>query len=642
MAVQSMKMVYLFDKFSELNELTEVLTDNTYFQPELTTEVMNNSSGFVPINEENPYAVNLARLTEIMNSFGITDKKFKKSNKSVSEISAEEFLGNVENKLHEFHSCRDDLLIAAHETDDIMTSLEHFKELNIELSEITNTEFVHARFGRLPKTGTKKLNMYSDNPYAAFFVASSDGEYDWGIYFKPDDDKRDIDRLFASLFFERIEIPQYSGTPKDILENLRRVKSDISDRIEKLDSQYKEFVSLNEHAIYILYNQVKNKSNAFDLRHYAARYNDSYMLVGWVPADKFDQFKNSVQQKCLSVVIESDSPNAISKITPPTKLKNRWLFRPFQYFVEIYGVPNYGELDPTVFVAITYTILYGIMFADLGQGIVLALAGYLMYKLKRMDIGKILIPCGISGAFFGCIFGSVFGFEHVLDPIYKMIGFREKPIDVMSSATTLLAFSIGIGVVLVIVAMVFNVFSKIKKRDIGNALFGQNGVCGIMLYSSILLVAGGIVFNLSVPTVPVILIGIVLPLILIFLEKPLSGLVEGKGFDLGQSVGDYILENFFELFEVLLSYFTNTLSFLRVGAFVLIHAGMMTAFFALAEIMGSGAPYVIMIIFGNIFVTALEGLLVAIQVLRLEFYEMFSRFYIGDGRLFTPLKSKHK
>ena len=272
----------------------------------------------------------------------------------------------------------------------------------------------------------------------------------------------------------------------------------------------------------------------------------------------------------------------------------------------------------------------------------LALAGYLMYKLKRMDIGKILIPCGISGAFFGCIFGSVFGFEHVLDPLYKMIGFKEKPIDVMSSATTLLAFSIGIGVVLVIVAMVFNVFSKIKKRDIGNALFGQNGVCGIMLYSSILLVAGGIVFNLNVPTVPVILIGIVLPLILIFLEKPLSGLVEGKGFDLGQSIGDYILENFFELFEVLLSYFTNTLSFLRVGAFVLIHAGMMTAFFALAEIMGSGAPYVIMIIFGNIFVTALEGLLVAIQVLRLEFYEMFSRFYIGDGRLFTPLKSKHK
>ena len=284
-------------------------------------------------------------------------------------------------------------------------------------------------------------------------------------------------------------------------------------------------------------------------------------------------------------------------------------------------------MDPTVFVAITYTILYGIMFADLGQGIVLALAGYLMYKLKKMDIGKILIPCGISGAFFGCIFGSVFGFEHVLDPLYKMIGFSEKPIDVMSSATTLLAFSIGIGVVLVIVAMVFNVFSKIKKRDIGNALFGQNGVCGIMLYSSILLVAGGIVLHLNIPTVPIILIGIALPLILIFLEKPLSGLVEGKGF---------------ELFEVLLSYFTNTLSFLRVGAFVLIHAGMMTAFFALAEIMGSGAPYVIMIIFGNIFVTALEGLLVAIQVLRLEFYEMFSRFYIGDGRLFTPLKSKNK
>ncbi len=96
------------------------------------------------------------------------------------------------------------------------------------------------------------------------------------------------------------------------------------------------------------------------------------------------------------------------------------------------------------------------------------------------------------------------------------------------------------------------------------------------------------------------------------------------------------MENFFEVFEFVLSYLTNTISFIRVGAFVLVHAGMMMVVFMLAE-MTSGIFYALIIILGNVFVMALEGLLVSIQALRLEFYEMFSRFFDGDGRPFTPV-----
>ena len=96
------------------------------------------------------------------------------------------------------------------------------------------------------------------------------------------------------------------------------------------------------------------------------------------------------------------------------------------------------------------------------------------------------------------------------------------------------------------------------------------------------------------------------------------------------------MQNFFEVFEYLLSYATNTMSFLRVGAFVLVHAGMMLVVFTLAE-MTSGIGYVLIAIIGNVFVMGLEGLLVGIQVLRLEFYEMFSRFFDGDGRPFNPV-----
>ena len=640
MAVQDMKLVYLSGLFEKLDELSKLLIDCNYFQPEVTYDLLSNSTGFTQINEENPYAVTLSRVGELIDNFGLQAKIGKMPKHPVSDDVAESMLESIEKQLHDLHETNEELLKAREETAGVIDNLNRFSSMNIDLSVINNTEFVHARFGRLPHSSTEKLKLYTKNPYAEFFVASSNEEFDWGVYFCPDDDTDSVDRLFASLFFERIELPQYTGTPADIIEGLSKTLEDIERRLKASDEVYQKFVHENDRAILKLYNQIKRQHDAFNIRNYAARYNKTYLLVGWVPKASVGAFTKLIDSKLSGCEIEFDDPTGHKQLKPPTKLKNSFLFRPFQYFVEIYGVPNYSEVDPTAFVAITYTLLYGIMFADFGQGIVLSIIGFLMYKLKNMPIGKILVPCGISGAFFGLVFGSLFGFEHALDPIYHAIGFKEKPFEVMNNATTLLAFSIGIGVVLVIVAMFFNVVSKLKQRDYGDGIFGHNGICGIVLYGTILTVGLSMVLGVNLPVMPLVLLGVVLPLILIFFKAPLGSLVSGHGFKLNESIGDYILENFFELFEVLLSYFTNTLSFLRVGAFVLIHVGMMTAFFALAEIMGSGFPYVFMVVFGNIFVIALEGLLVGIQVLRLEFYEMFSRFYEGDGKLFKPLNIK--
>jgi V/A-type H+-transporting ATPase subunit I len=107
-----------------------------------------------------------------------------------------------------------------------------------------------------------------------------------------------------------------------------------------------------------------------------------------------------------------------------------------------------------------------------------------------------------------------------------------------------------------------------------------------------------------------------------------------------ESWGEYFMQSFFEVFEVVLSYITNTLSFLRVGAFVLVHAGMMMVFSKLAEMSG-GLGYLIFMIMGNVIVIGLEGLLVGIQVLRLEFYEMFIRFFEGQGVAFSPVSIRN-
>ena len=285
-------------------------------------------------------------------------------------------------------------------------------------------------------------------------------------------------------------------------------------------------------------------------------------------------------------------------------------------------------------------LLFGIMFGDLGQGICVSVIGWLMWKYKKMKLGKILVPCGISSAVFGTIFGSVFGFENALDPFYKFaFGLDKKPVEVMDPVTTnmIIYSAVGIGVALVIIAILINIYSSLKRKHYENALFGPNGVAGLVFYGSLVVGFGGqLVFGWHIVNTAYTLCFIILPLLVMMFREVLGGLAEHRLNWRPESWGGYIVQEFFELFEFLLSYASNTISFLRVGAFVLVHAGMMMVVFTLAN-MSSGVGYILVVMIGNAFVMGLEGLLVGIQVLRLEFYEMFSRFFDGEGRPFNPV-----
>ena len=134
------------------------------------------------------------------------------------------------------------------------------------------------------------------------------------------------------------------------------------------------------------------------------------------------------------------------------------------------------------------------------------------------------------------------------------------------------------------------------------------------------------------PITLIIFVGI--PLVVMFLKEPLERKFHNEVM-FPEGFGGFFTEGFFELFEIILSYITNTMSYMRVAGFVLSHAGMMLVVSSLMEMTGKSSP--IVFVLGNIFVMALEGLIVGIQVLRLEFYEMFSRYYTGDGILFRRL-----
>ncbi len=642
MAVLKVEVVSIIGRMADLDKVTALCGKSCVFHPDNALSFYSDTSDFTPLNEENPYLEPLQQLSGALG--GVRKKLELLSSDEIAELkltadNSKSYVESITASFNELQNQRTDAQEKIQYYTQQIDDFSHFVGLNLNIDEIRACEYIKVRFGSIPKESLQKLNAYQENPYIIFFPCTGDETHHWGVYFAPIDMLSEVDRIFSSLFFEKIELTDITGSPEDAVNSLREKRDTEIERIQHVDERIEELWKNSKAVCQNVYSWLTEQSVYFGIRHYAARYNDNFILTGWIPAEKQAYFRSELDQ-IESIEYTFEGANEEKTHSPPVKLENIKPFRPFEYFVDMYGLPAYDEVDPTPLVAITYIVLFGIMFGDLGQGLVVSLVGWYMWNKRKMKLGRILVPCGISSAVFGTAFGSVFGFEHALDPLFKLLfGLDEKPIEVMKPATTnmIIYSAVGIGIALVIVAMLINIYSSLKRKHYENAYFGPNGLAGLIFYSSLILGFGGqIAFGWQIVNPLFIICFIVAPLLSMMFREVLGRLVEHRPDWKPEKWGDYITQNFFEVFEFLLSFATNTMSFLRVGAFVLVHAGMMMVVFTLAE-MGSGISYILAIVVGNIFVLAFEGLLVGIQVLRLEFYELFSRFFAGDGRPFTPV-----
>lgn len=633
-----MKLVSIIGRMDRLDEVVRVCGDTCVSQPDDAITFFSDTYGFESVREENPFADPLNRLqSAVARLGGVLEGGGSDGGQPDGELFS--FVDELSAHAADLTRKRGELSARYESIGKDIEQFQHFFGLDIDLDKILSCENIKVRFGRLPNESLDRLDLYEDNPFVLFFPGVREEEYCWGVYFAPFDTAADIDRIFSSLYFERLRIPAAVGLPEDVVAGLRKEREEVYQELVRCREEIAGYWEQQRDSCLSIYRCLKTRSYYFEVRHYAARYHDKFVLTGWIPAREEKRFCEALD-RVEAIEYSVEKPDKDHHHTPPVELRNPKMFRPFEYLVGMYGTPRYNELDPTIFVAITYTLLFGFMFGDLGQGICLSIVGYLMWRFKRMEIGRILIPCGIAAAVFGTIFGSVFGFEHVLDPVYKsLFGLSEKPIEVMGTGTPIkiILAAVFIGIALILISMLLNMYSCLRRRDYENALFGPNGVAGFLFFGSLACGAvAQLMFSIPVFSLPYILLLVILPLVVILFKEPLGGLAERRPDWKPEKWGEYVLQSFFELFEGVLSYLSNTMSFLRVAAFVMIHAGMMMAVFTLAGLFGPFG-YTVAVILGNALVMAMEALLVAIQVMRLEFYEMFSRYYNGDGRPFVPL-----
>ena len=638
----SIAKVNLVDLTSNVSNLDHVLTrfiDTKNFHPVLATEFVEKVRGLTSFVSENPCQAMLQDLKDIEQKYDLNLPNIEFTDAEYNLNEMYDYMQSVRGSLEVEMNRIKDLEQHIREYQNALIQVKNLISLDVALEDLFSTEYIFIRMGRLPNDSVEKLKFFQSRPFV-FKSFSYDQNYSWCMYFTTEEYKREVDNIFSSLFFERIYIPDFvRGTPK---EAVRTIESEIESAKSQISAYKQDMCSITdgyEHRLGYIKGELLFLNRLFESKKYVVGLGDKFTITGFIEEQHIDEFKKAFEG-IENLDIEVNDADSDKRITPPTKLKNGWFSKPFGMFVEMYGLPNYGGLDPTPFFAITYSLLFGMMFGDLGQGLVLMLIGYLAYKFKGMKLGAVGIRIGFFSAVFGLLYGSVFGNEELLTPFYtEFLGLASKPIHIMDGdfTMTLLISAIAIGSVLIVIAMILNLITLIKKKNYIEMVFSHNGLAGLMFYGFVLF-AVAMQMGLNIPVVNpfTIVLFVVLPLVVIFLKEPIERKFHHhKMFPAG--IGGFFVEAFFELFEILLSYVTNTMSFLRVGGFILSHAGMMLVVTSLMAMVGDSG-WIVMIL-GNIFVMGLEGMIVGIQVLRLQFYEMFSRYYTGDGIAFNALNN---
>ncbi|GAB6275652.1 MAG: V-type ATPase 116kDa subunit family protein [Rectinema sp.] len=393
-----------------------------------------------------------------------------------------------------------------------------------------------------------------------------------------------------------------------------------------------------------------------------------YRLSGWVPADRIDRMNKdllSMLGNRISIRI-FDPQEQINKKggkvseEVPVLLKHNAFVSAFQGIVLSYGTPLYGDIDPTPFVAFFFTLLFSIMFGDLGQGMVIAALGFAMLKAKRGLLARYtkfaiaFISAGLGSMVMGILDGSFFANESVLVPLERVLtGFflgapRDRflqimPQDNITAMFYFFGFTLAVGVIINSTGLIINMINLARRKEYGEAIFSKTGLGGSLLFwwaigIVLRLILGGKLGLIDVP-------GLGIPLLALFLAEPLKAKIDraqGKVHEQELSLSDALIDGAVGLLEVVIYFASNSLSFLRVGAFALAHAVLSFVIFTMAGVVrgssASGLVFEILIyLIGNAIIIGLEGLIVTIQVIRLQYYEFFSKFFTRTGKTFKPV-----
>ena len=500
------------------------------------------------------------------------------------------------------------------------TALANFADLNIDLGMLrSKTRFLDFYVGIVPRENLRKLEGAVNLAEHLLYPYMTSGDNTHVVIVGPTGTKvAQLTSVLNAAGFQHLPVPEEldrkPGSKRAELtrrrEAIERERAELQARLVEWSASFEDRLRKCRRVLLLAEPFVTLDPSIHSSGHLA-------YLAGWVPARSVTKLGDRLRENLdLPFELACRDPRPDERHLVPTVPVRSRLLQPFSMLVKQYGIPQYGEVDPTPLFAVTFLLMFGSMFGDVGQGAVIAgLSWYLRDKLGRIYLFGVL--AGISSICFGFLFGSIFGYEHLLPALWM------SP---LHDPILMLKIALAWGVLFLATACSLAIYNRVVVKDWTAAVFGHHGLVNLVFYLS--LVWGGLNLTMrgSFGLLPICLV----------LASLLALAIHGWRH-LDAPVGEKLLVVFIETLEIVIGYVSNTLSFLRVAAFSLNHVALAIAVFTLADMMGAFG-HLLTVVLGNVFMIVLEGGIVMIQVLRLEFYEGFARYFSGDGHEFAPLK----
>jgi V/A-type H+-transporting ATPase subunit I len=614
-------------------------TLNRYFSPEDMTDHVNQWRDWV-----NAFTALERRIMDVMEALAVDEGT--PPTKTPHLIEPDEAALDVEHLERETMTCVRELEQQKQHLAQLqryVSQLRPVSDLNADLDIMRNLQYLFAMLGTVPIANLERLRSSLEHVPFKLVILRRDEYLATVVLFGIKRDAEILTRAARSAYLNPLILPEmYRGTPAEAIEALQTGIERTQERVDGLqadiDRLHEERV---DHLRSLLWRVRASRTLAQTIAHYG-RLRYTYLVEGWTPTSRIPVLQENINRVSNEVVIEVSLPQSRNEAGTPVALEQVTPLKAFQSLVTTYSQPLYGEVDPTPLIAITFPMIFGIMFGDVGHGLLLLLLGILLSsraikKLRGLaNFGVIVIACGVASMIFGVLYGSVFSFEDALTARWL-----QPHVDIMNILLT----TVGIGAALLSVGMIVNIINAALVGRWGHLLFGHNGLTSLIFYWSLL----GLALNI-VPEMLGVTIGFKIPgtvtgilpwlaaisLLATSFSEILENLVEGHHPLIKEGIGNYLIQLPVEAFEMVISLFSNTLSYVRMGAFAVAHGALSQVVIGLAGSEG-GVGHWAVIVLGNLFIVGFEGMIVGIQTLRLEYYEFFSKFFTGGGANYHPL-----
>jgi V/A-type H+-transporting ATPase subunit I len=641
MAVMKMIALTMVGPHEEMEPVARRMVLSGGFQPLPLDFLINdrNLRSRITTESGNPYDELLGKMSMVWKVAGenMPDPEPIALDSGFSYHKARRLVEDSSNKLEAWGKRRQTLSEELEQLEATKTYVEAMTSLNMKPRELSEASFAIAHFGRVSADNFKRLEETTLDAPLLPVELSRAGDNVWALIFTVPGYRDGAKKILDAVYFKEYSLKEITNRLSGE-DPMGQVEHGIDFRrrsIAGLEEAASNILKENRQEFEKLYSKLYTMQRVYDLCKGRGEIGGMYVLSGWIPEDTYESIKESIERDAprTSITAEQVRNIAGSGVRIPTMLSNNRIVRAFQDVVALYSIPSYGEVDPSPFVAITFILFFGFMFGDVGHGILLWLAAAYLGKrgILNRSLAYVMKCASCSSVVFGMLYGSFMGIE------YEHYALWISP---MHNIKELFSVAIIFGVVMISVGMILNMIIRYRERDFGRLLFDGQGLAGLFVYwgSAIAIFVSMMGVQTPFPVAYLWYLIAVALLLTVFRDTLARTLLHQKVESEAPAL------HAFEVFHNLMNYFTNTASFVRLAAFALNHVALSLAVMTLYKMVGSLPGGIILKILiytiGNIFIVGMEGLIVFIQVLRLEYYEFFSKFYKGGGNVFKPVTWK--